>query len=332
MEIIILFLILIILILALLFGTTENCENFEFYNLPPFPVDVVYTWAGEKSNLNDARLSNNNELKYSIRSIIKFAPWVNKIYILMNPPKKKPSWFNDSYTNKIVLVDHYDTLDHKYLPTTNSNSIETSLVNIPDLSEHFIYFNDDFYLGNKVYYTDFFNKDGSKIIINSKIIKKCSDMKLYPNDKIKFNLPYYCGIADHIPFGLKKSIILKFQEEYPEYIEMVRKIKGRKTTGADMCQINLLKDWCQQQHAPLSKFAYDNNLGISKNINRLDKIYIEFKIDPYLRRLDVVRKFKPLFFCINDTPMENANFKEIFYNKVNNFLEEYYNEKPFFEN
>ena len=27
-------------------------------------------------------------------------PWINKIFILMNPPKKKPSWFNNKYKKK----------------------------------------------------------------------------------------------------------------------------------------------------------------------------------------------------------------------------------------
>ena len=38
--------------------------------------------------INDDAHDNNNELQYSIRSVIKYAPWINKIYILMNPPKK----------------------------------------------------------------------------------------------------------------------------------------------------------------------------------------------------------------------------------------------------
>ena len=100
LKYIILFLLLIILISLLLkrnileFFTKDSLDE-----LPPFPIDVVYTWAGENST-NNARISNNNELKYSIRSVIKYAPWVNKIYILMNPPKVAPSWFNESYKNK----------------------------------------------------------------------------------------------------------------------------------------------------------------------------------------------------------------------------------------
>ena len=48
---------------------------------PPFPIDVVYTWKGEKKS-NNIRLGYNHELKYSLRSVDMYAPWVNKIYIL----------------------------------------------------------------------------------------------------------------------------------------------------------------------------------------------------------------------------------------------------------
>ena len=78
----------------------ENYSNLSLTPTPPFKIDIVYTWAGENHNKNNERLSDNNELKYSLRSVMKYAPWVNKIYILMNPPKKKPSWFNKNYKKK----------------------------------------------------------------------------------------------------------------------------------------------------------------------------------------------------------------------------------------
>ena len=159
MEKVLIIFIIIILIIVLI----DICkiEGFDYidYMVPPFKIDVVYTWAGENKNLKNPRLSFNDELKYSIRSVFKYAPWINKIYILMNPPKEKPSWFNENYKDRIVILDHTDTFEKENLPCTNSNSIETTLINIPNLSEHFIYFNDDVFLGNKVEYTDFFNED-----------------------------------------------------------------------------------------------------------------------------------------------------------------------------
>ena len=117
-------------------------------------------WAGE-NNTGDVRTSNNNELKYSIRSVYKNLPWVNHIYILMNPPKKKPSWFNNSYSDFVTLVDQTETFpDIANTPSTNSNAIEYTIHNIKNLNEHYIYFNDDFFIGKPLDYTYFFTPDG----------------------------------------------------------------------------------------------------------------------------------------------------------------------------
>ena len=97
---------------------------------PPFPIDVVYTWKGENES-NDMRLRYNNELKYSLRSLELFAPWINKIFILMNN-YNPPSWIKDN--DKIIIVEHSQTFPSMdYLPNTNSNAIETTICNIKGL-------------------------------------------------------------------------------------------------------------------------------------------------------------------------------------------------------
>lgn len=310
----------------------ENYSNLSLTPTPPFKIDIVYTWAGENHNKNNERLSDNNELKYSLRSVMKYAPWVNKIYILMNPPKKKPSWFNKNYKKKIILIDHNDTFKNKkYLPSTNSNSIETTLVNIKGLSEHFIYFNDDFYLGNYISYLDFFNRDGSKVIVDEKIVSNYSTMikdKIY---NLNIKLPSYCGIAQHIPFGLKKSIIREFQKKYSDYIHFVRKIKYRTGTGMEDCYKNGLKKWCQQQYGPISKFALDNNYAISYRYPKKQIKYISYLFDKKLYGLTSLYKNRPKFFCINDVKIDNEDIREKYYKKVNSFLNNYYQKKSFFE-
>ena len=169
--------IILILFIILLCLKVKLYENFVVSNKQPFPIDIVYTWAGEDMS-DDIRLSNNNELKYSIRSVYKYAPWINRIYILMNPPKKVPSWFNNKYSKLITIVDHKDTFpNNSIMPNTNSNAIETTLHNISGLSEHFIYFNDDFFLGDYVKYTDFFTSTG-KPIVHNKLKKKINSSSL----------------------------------------------------------------------------------------------------------------------------------------------------------
>ena len=67
-----------LIIICLVFFLIKNIMGYE---TTPFPIDVVYTWKGERVTDN-IRDSYNNELQYSLRSIDLYAPWVNKIYIL----------------------------------------------------------------------------------------------------------------------------------------------------------------------------------------------------------------------------------------------------------
>jgi hypothetical protein len=125
---------------------------------PSYPVDVVYTWVDDQdpdfietlnSHLPDgsrnrtttslARFKNHDELKYSLRSLSAYAPWVNRVFIVTNG--QRPAWISDH--PKLQFVHHKDILDASYLPTFNSHVIGSALHKIPGLSEHYIYFNDD---------------------------------------------------------------------------------------------------------------------------------------------------------------------------------------------
>lgn len=96
-------------------------------------------------------------LKYWFRSVEKNASWVNKIYFVTYG--HLPNWL-DTTNSKIEVVKHSDYIPEEYLPTFNSNTIELLINRIPDLSEHFVFFNDDFYINSHVTINDFFNKQG----------------------------------------------------------------------------------------------------------------------------------------------------------------------------
>ena len=320
--------IIIFLLIFYFYISNKNTESF-VNEKPPFNIDVVYTWAGEKKS-SDERLSYNNELKYSIRSVLKNAPWINRIFILMNPPKKIPSWFNKEYSRKITVLDHYSTFHRKHLPSTNSNAIETTIVNIPGLSEYFIYMNDDFFISKPVSYLNFFTKDG-KIVIDKQKINYCSSMfKSNKSKIINFNLPEYCGMSRHIPLPNKKSVIKRFHNQYKDYIEWIRNIKARKGAGKNICYRNNLQEWCQQQHNPIAKYAYNIGEAQIKYFSDNDIVFIWNHFDNH-SKLDRIKNNPPLFFCINDKIFKNIQEKEITYKKINIFLDNFYKEKPFFE-
>ena len=149
---------------------------------------------------------------------------------------------------------------------------------------------------------------------------------------LNIDLPIYCGISHHIPFANTKTIIKEFQNKYSDYIEWVRNIKRRKGTGGAFCNKQNLHKWCQQQHGLISKFAYDNGYATIQTFSPTDIIYIGYEYDRTLKQLDYIYRANPKFYCINDVNIKNTTERQIFYNRVNRFMEKYYDTPPFFEN
>lgn len=101
----------------------------------------------------DVRFRDWDLLKYWFRGVERFAPWVNNIYFITWG--HIPKWLNINHP-RLKIVKHKDFIPEKYLPTFNSHVIELYLHKIPDLNEHFVYFNDDIFLIDKVNIDDFF--------------------------------------------------------------------------------------------------------------------------------------------------------------------------------
>lgn len=106
-----------------------------------------------KNGVSKARFRDNGFLKYWFRGVDKFAPWVRKIHFVTDG--QKPEWLDES-NPKINLVNHEDFIPSQFLPTYNSAVIERYIHKIPGLAEHFVYFNDDFYIIDNIKKERFF--------------------------------------------------------------------------------------------------------------------------------------------------------------------------------
>ena len=109
------------------------------------------------------RFDQVNEIKFAIDSILKFASYIRNIYIVTD--EQTPDFLtieeaSETY-KKVSIIDHKAIFNgyDEFLPTFNCRPIETCLFRIPNLAEHFIYFNDDFFLINETKPTDFFKDD-----------------------------------------------------------------------------------------------------------------------------------------------------------------------------
>ena len=110
----------------------------------------------EPIDTTEERYRDWDILKYWFRGVEKFAPWVHKIYFVTCG--QRPEWLNEKH-KKLVLVNHEDYIPHEYLPTFSANPIELNFHRIKDLSEHFVYFNDDMFITSKVKPGDFFRNN-----------------------------------------------------------------------------------------------------------------------------------------------------------------------------
>ena len=140
-----------------------------------FPVDVVYTWVDasdpswasrraavtgtsyHSESASAARFLNRDELRYSLRSIHAYAPWVRNVFVVTDA--QRPSWLVED--SGVQVVDHREIFaSDAALPTYNSHAIESRLHHVPGLSEHFLYLNDDMFFGRPVVPQTFFTGSG----------------------------------------------------------------------------------------------------------------------------------------------------------------------------
>ncbi len=238
----------------------------ESLNLKPdFPVDVVYTWAGENTEKENKRVAFNGELKYSLRSVRKNLPWIRNIIIFMNPPRKKPSWFSEDYESfGVHIFDHEEVFTDETRPKDLcADTIELALSEIPGLSENFIYMNDDFFIGKPLPFTHFFNEKG-KPLVNDRGQRYKTDIT---KSKLGIKLPEMETWAPHIPVPMTISSLRAFREEYPDFVNWVqnpfKKEEGKSIFhGCEGCKDVGLPCPCKQLHSSLKNFMLSKGMGV----------------------------------------------------------------------
>jgi len=146
-------------------------------------VDMVFSWVdGSSSEFqrqraarmkgyvvgdgddNAARYRQVDELRYALRSVHMYAPWVRRIFIATDSPT--PEWLADHPKVTIVRSEEFFA-DPSVLPTHNSHAVEAQLHRIPGLAEHFLYSNDDMFFGRPVTPELFFSGGGVSRFVES---------------------------------------------------------------------------------------------------------------------------------------------------------------------
>lgn len=209
-------------------------------------------YTGIKAEVDDCRYRDWDLLRYWFRGVEKFAPWVNTIHFVTYG--HLPAWLNKEHS-KLHIVIHHDYIPKLYLPTFNSNCIELNFHRIPNLTEQFVYFNDDMFIIRNVEPSDFFinglpkdtfafdsicfsknsiaHINGNNIACINDAFSKCEFirnnlLKIYSlrngirkvtKSLLLTPFPYFTGFFyDHLPSSLLKSSYLEAWDRFESEI------------------------------------------------------------------------------------------------------------------
>jgi len=312
-------------------------------SIQQFDIDLVYLWVDGndkkwiakknafigKKDIPEATLEgrfiNNDELRYALRSVQKYAGWIRKIFIVTD--EQTPEWLNTENPN-IQVVDIREILPTEALPCYNSVVIEYFLYKIPGLSEHFLYSNDDMFLNRPVEPQHFFDLRGLPIIrlqrsplskqinslkrlfqIHTNIYRKTIDFAARLVEK-KFNT-YYSGTPHHNIDAYLLSDNRKVVEEV-FFNEINLTINNHFRTEKDV------------QRIIFSYYALAVNKGILNYVNRNTSCRIRMN---YRNFGGFILKYQPVFFCLNDSTKATHEDRL----RAKPFLENLFPEKSDFE-
>ena len=321
-----------------------------------FPVDLVYLWVdgsdevwlkkkqkyenktfdnSEEQACCVGRYADNDELKYSLRSVEKFAPWINRIFIVTDG--QVPKWL-DTSNPKIKLVFHQDFIPQENLPLFSSTAIETYLAQIPELSEHFIYANDDMFIAEPLDKFFFYDCEKKPIVrLKHQVSKRQAKKSLYNRtilnsqklikERYGKNFPY---APHHNIDAYLKSDFLECESVFKNEFETTGKNKFR-TEGELQRSIVLYYALAKNRARKKLYSRVDRYFSMSKRF--FDNIFSKYSADSIVINANdknpevKIQKYKPKLFCINDG--EGVTDKDR--QRIKIFLEELYPEKSSFE-
>lgn len=196
------------------------------------------------------RYADRGEIYYCIASILKYANFINRIWVVTDAqaPKFLGEFANAGlcHPDFIRVVDHTELFgeDADVLPTFVGRSIEAMLWRLPGLSEQFVYFNDDFFINRSVQPEHWFVSgrpvlrglrtppEGRLLRTRARRILSKLNLTNGPNTKrptyhraqeLGANLAGVTGhfmLAGHQPHPLRRSVQ---QEFYAAHRELLRK-------------------------------------------------------------------------------------------------------------
>lgn len=278
-----------------------------------FPVDAVYTWvdgadptwdaarrarlaqahgvAQSRTSSGRARFVSRDELRFSLRSLHLFAPWIRTIHLVT--AGQAPDWLVAH--PRIRLVDHREILPADALPTFNSHAIESGLHRIEGLAEHFVYLNDDFMLGRPLGPHHFFTAAGQPRVFFSHVKLGVDDtpdaapwLRAAWNNR-RLLLEEFGAVITHslmhAPYAHRISVLREIEERWPDDVAMTAHAPFRSESD-----LSLLSSFAQH-YGLLTGAAVEADARTA---------YVDISASDVVRRLKGLQSRDQDFICLGD--------------------------------
>jgi hypothetical protein len=287
----------------------------EFQRLRALRMQSYVVGSGDDSS---ARYRQLDELKYALRSVYLFAPWVRRIFIVTDSPT--PAWLADHPSVTLVPSSAFFA-DGANLPTHNSHAIESQLHHIRGLSEHFIYSNDDMFFARPVSPEMFFSPGGI-----TRFIEATTRIGLGVNSPERSGFENAARVnrallrerfgrvttrhLEHAPTPLRRSVLFEMEQEFAE--DFARTAASPFRAATDISVTNSLYHY----------YALMTGRAVVQPNARVK--YVETTLKSSLKQMNTLLRTRSQdFFCLNDGSEPEISI-ETRISAVLDFLNSYY--------
>ncbi|MDT8400789.1 MAG: stealth family protein [Bacteroidales bacterium] len=268
----------------------------------------------EHSGALPTRFASNNEIRYCILSILAFAPFIRKIFIVTDGQDpgldKEIDHHFPGKAKRVKIIDHKEIFRgfEQYLPSFNSSSIESMIWRIEGLADNFIYFNDDVFLIRETVPDDWFI-NGKPVLRGrwklppyKKMLSKY--LKTFINKKIRKN-PYYQPRLSFYIRQWKAARLLGMKHRYYFYCHIPHPLNRKRlenffSRNTDLLEENISYRFRSEHQFVMPSLAYHLEiLDANKNLEPLNMVYLH----PYYSNKRLERKIRR---CENDPSVKSV--------------------------
>jgi len=267
---------------------------------------------------SEARFRQIDELRYALRSVYMYAPWVRHIFIATDSPR--PAWLAEHPRVTIVRSEEFFA-DTSTLPTHNSHAVESQLHHIPGLAEHFLYSNDDMFFGRPLGPDFFFSPGGI-----TKFVEAATRIGLGESDPSRSGFENAARVnrrllqerfgrvttrhLEHCAVPLRRSVMAELEREFPDDFKRTAGSAFRSAT--DISVTNSFYHY----------YALMTGRAVVQTQAKVK--YIETTLRMALRQMDkLLRRRDHDMFCLNDGSKPEISVEERTL-AVTGFLDRYF--------